>query len=1489
MGKKLSEIFKKYTPATPQEDKILRNGEVIKSMVSENKRNFAADTSFTRLFKKTQLYSLEENLRQFYSMDSIRISPKYDPSLLNDGYFEEIFIEASNKKGMTRGMIPRYTVDRSGDVITLNISQTEAGMDLINNANSANVISDVIFDEFGVRYKIELVRVEDEYSNFDFLEKQQAQIAHEAAEKALSQLRSYERREAENERPDREQIQKELREKLTTLNTDDAWDDTSDPHRISVGKSYFDISSPSVIYGEEFVIDPVPIRTVNGQISKICVVGETFGFDSKELRGKERTSFFFYVTDGDSTLKAKLILSAEEANSFGIKDGTAIAVSGSIKIDTYDRDYVLVPASIMKIKRLFRLDSAEEKRVELHLHTFMSSLESTIPPDVAVKVAASWGHKAVAITDSGNAQGFPKAMIAKESLGSDGKEIKVIYGIDGFFVDDTQRAAYGNDLGSLDDEFVVFDTETTGLSALSNRLIEIGAVIVKGGEVLKVFDTFVDPETEIPPEITTLTGISQDMVEGAPKEEEAVKLFLEFAGNRTLVAHNAPFDINFISVAAKRHDIPFDPRYIDTVPLSRYLNPELKRHKLDLVANHYGLGDFEHHRASADAEMLAMIFFKMCDKLRNYGIDSVDELNAAMAGSSDFLKQKNRRIVLLVKNKAGLKNLYKLISYSNLKYYYRNPQIPKSVLNELRDGLIIGSGNYKGELFQAILDGKSDDELSDIIEYYDYLEIQPVECSYDLIKRSTVADEEQIRRINKRIVELGKRNSKPVCATSCCNVLDKNDEIGRHLLYHGKKVKIDDDNVAVHFYNTTEMLDEFAYLGKDDAYDVVIKNPNAVADMIEEVRPIPKGNYPPSIEGADDELKDICYKNMHRLYGDDPPKIVKDRLERELTPIIKYGFGVLYVIAKKLVENSESKGYQVGSRGSVGSSFVATMSNITEVNPLPPHYRCPQCKHSEFITDGSVGSGFDLPEKNCPECGTMMIRDGHDIPFETFLGFDGDKSPDIDLNFSGDVQGEAHKFTEVLFGAENVFRAGTIGGIKAKTAYGLHVIKYIEDNNINLRNAEIQHLVNMIVGCKRTTGQHPGGIIVVPREYEVYDFTPVQHPADDPKSDIVTTHFAFEYLHDTILKLDILGHDVPTKYKMIEKYTGTNILDTPLSDPQVYKLFTSCEPLGITPQDIDETGSDKPLSSGTFGLPELGTKFVRQMLEDAQPKNFSDMLQISGLSHGTGVWLDNAQTLIKNGVCDISQVIGTRDSIMVYLLHKGLEPSMAFKIMEIVRKGNKPPKVLKEEHFKAMREHNVPEWYIESCLKIKYMFPKAHAAAYVISAIRLGYHKIYNPLEFYAAFFSAAPDGFDASLVTKGKSAVREWMIEYGKNQNPSARDDEVYSTCQLVLEAMCRGIKFLPVALNKSDAKAFLPENGKIRLPYASLAGLGESAAVNIAEACKNYKINSVQDLKQYAKLSNSVIELLRNEGVLKGLDETNQITMFSMLSGFTDDEDDD
>ncbi|MBQ3870899.1 MAG: PolC-type DNA polymerase III, partial [Clostridia bacterium] len=1233
-NKKLSEIFGKYIPNDRDEQKLLSDGVCLSTKIDQDKKNFLITAKFSRLYGKKELYKTEENIRAFYNMQSVRISPKYPEELFSARYLQEIFIEASTRKALTRGLIINYEAE-IGEQIDIYVHQTSSAMALIENSDAASAVSQIIEEEFGIRKTVSLHLVEDGMTGYERIDAEREELEREIIQKAEMQKQNYDKWRDRENASDKEVIQKEIRQKLASLCEETPLDDCSDPGDIMTGRFHFNVNGAELIYGTEFPIEPVPIRSIAGQMSKVCIIGTVFGCDSREIRGKDMVSVSFYVTDGDSTMKVKAVLPTDKAAELsGMKDGKAVSVKGRIKIDTFDRDYVMSPDGVMSVKKLLRKDNAQEKRVELHLHTQMSALDATIPPDEAVKIAAAWGHKAVAITDHGNVQGFPEAMIAAEKLKKDKDiDIKVIYGMEGYFTDDTQRAAYGSSEGSFDDEFIVFDTETTGLSALSCRLIEIGAVRIKGGEVTEVFNTYVDPECSVPANITELTGITDEMLTGAPSEEDAVKAFLEFAGDDVLIAHNASFDINFISAAAKRHGIPFEPVYIDTVALSRYVNPELKKHKLDVIANYYGLGDFNHHRASDDAEMLALIFFRMVERLREEGVETISEMNNAMSGGSDFLKQRTHHIIILAKNKVGLKNLYKLVSFSNLKYFYRKPQIPKSVLNEYREGLIIGSACCAGELYQAVLDGKSDEELNEIAQYYDYLEIQPLSNNQFLVKEGTVSSVEQLIAINKRIIDLGKKNGKPVCATTDAHVMEKFDEIGKRIIYHGKKLKDADNDIGVYMRTTDEMMDEFYYLDEETRFDVVVKNTNVVADMIENIRPIPKGSYPPSIEGADDELRDICYKNMHRLYGENPPDVVKNRLEKELNSIFEHKFGVLYVIAKKLVENSEAQGYLVGSRGSVGSSFVATMSNITEVNPLPPHYRCPNCKHSEFITDGSVGSGFDLPDKNCTECGTPYVKDGHDIPFETFLGFKGDKSPDIDLNFSGDVQANAHKYTEVLFGAENVFRAGTLGTLAAKTAYGLYVMKYLEDNGISLRNAEIQHLVSMLVGSKRTTGQHPGGIIVVPREYEVYDFTPIQHPADDPKSDIITTHFAFEYLHDTILKLDILGHDVPTKYKIIEKYTHTNILDTPLTDPQVMKLFTSCEPLGILPSDIDVSGSDKPLNSGTFGLPEFGTKFVRQMLEDSQPKTFTDLLQISGLSHGTNVWLGNAQDLIKNGIC----------------------------------------------------------------------------------------------------------------------------------------------------------------------------------------------------------------------------------------------------------------
>ena len=863
--------------------------------------------------------------------------------------------------------------------------------------------------------------------------------------------------------------------------------------------------------------------------------------------------------------------------------------------------------------------------------------------------------------------------------------------------------------------------------------------------------------------------------------------------------------------------------------------------------------------------MLALIFFKMLDQLKSEGVTNFDEMIEAMSEKADPLKLKPRHMILLCKDKVGLKNLYKMVSESYLSYFKRVPRIPKTLLTAHREGILVGSACEAGELYTAILGNRSLAELEEIASYYDYLEIQPLCNNMFLVDEGKVPGVETLKEFNRRIIELGKALGKPVVATCDAHFMNSEDEIYRKILLKGQKFADGDRDTGIYLRTTDEMLKEFDYLGEKLAREVVIENPNKIADMVEKILPIPDGTYTPSMPGAEEELQRLCWNRAHDWYGDELSPIVEERLNKELTSIIQHGFAVLYMIAQKLVAKSESLGYLVGSRGSVGSSFVAIMSGISEVNPLPPHYRCLKCRHSEFITDGSVGSGFDLPDKNCPVCGEPMYCDGQDIPFETFLGFHGDKSPDIDLNFSGDVQGKIHKYTEELFGAGHVFRAGTIGTLADKTAFG-YVMKYLEEKQISLPRAEIDHLVNGCAGVKKLTGQHPGGVIVVPKEFDIYDFTPVQHPADDPNSNIITTHFQFSYLHDTILKLDELGHDIPTKYKMLEKYTNTSVLDVKMNDPAVYELFLSTKQLGVNPEDIGST-------LGTYGIPEFGTRFAIRMLEEAKPKSFADLLQISGLSHGTNVWTGNAQDLIRDGTCNISQVIGCRDNIMNDLIRYGLENSLAFKIMESVRKG----KGLTPEWIEIMKAHDVPDWYITSCKKIKYMFPKAHAAAYVMSAIRLGWYKIYYPMQFYAAFLSVAPGGFDAMVVGKGRKEVERVIREIeDKGNDATAKESEELSTLYLVREAMARGVAFLPVDLHKSDAFAFLPENGKIRMPFNSLGGLGETAAQNIVNARNEKEIFTIEDLRNRASLTKAVIEILKSNGVLDDLSETNQISFF-------------
>lgn len=1451
--KTLGEVFdSQFGIKLPQQ---ISQGELTQLNINKQARLITLAVKFNGLVERNTLFDTEKLITKTLAYHTV-IKPHFPTELFSADYFPQLYAAVRRDIPSINGTLNNAEVRFENNTLTINL--LNGGKTLLDSKGFDKALIKLISEEFNLYISVnytgtfEVEENSEEYKAAiqDAQEKINRENLQKAAEFYQEEVETAEKREEKH--AENTTVEIEVREgKFAT------------PQIIQ--------SSIRPLYGRSIRGKMIPISSISGDSGRIVVWGDVFDIEKKVTKSGDKNIFTIDITDYTGSTTAKVFNSIKESAVIdNIKKGDTIVVQGDVEYDKYAGELVVNARSIGTAQKVKVVDNAEKKRVELHMHTNMSQMDAVTSAGDLVNRAYQWGHKAVAITDHGVAQAFPDAMKAADKINKDEEKIKIIYGVEAYFMDDLVESVKGDADTGFDGTFICFDIETTGLSAARDKITEIGAVKVENGVITDTFSTFANPEMPIPQKITQLTGITDDMVKDAPSQSEAVGAFLEFAGDNVLVAHNAPFDTSFIAKACEDMGKEYNYTSIDTVAISRAILTDIKNCKLDTVAKFLRLGDFNHHRATDDAEMLARIFINLCQRLTDdYGITKTNDINTKIAGG-DFKKLPTYHQIILVKNKTGLKNLYRLISYSHLNYFYKKPRIPKSELVKYREGLIIGSACCAGQLYMAILEGKPWGELKQIASFYDYLEIQPAGNNSFMIRDGRFNSVDELHEIDRTIIKLAKELGKPVCATCDVHFMDPTDSEFRKILMAGQGFKDAEQQAPLYFRTTAEMLKEFEWLGKDKAYEYVVENPNKIADMCEYIRPIPKGTFPPNIEGAQEQLIDITWKRAKEKYGDPLPEIVKARLDKELNSITTYGFSVLYMTAQKLVADSEAHGYLVGSRGSVGSSFVATMSGISEVNPLCPHYVCPNCKHSEFITDGSYGSGFDMPPKNCPECGTLMDQDGHEIPFETFLGFKGDKVPDIDLNFSGEYQSKSHRYTEELFGKNNVFKAGTISTVAEKTALGF-VKKFAQERGLVMHKAEEKRLAIGCTGVKRTTGQHPGGMVVVPRTNDVYDFCPVQHPANDVNSDNITTHFDFHSIHDTITKLDELGHDVPTIYHYLELYTGIPVMKVSMSDPEVMSLFTSPKALGVTEEDIDS-------KTGTFSLPECGTAFVRGMLIEAQPKTFTDLLQIAGLSHGTDVWLGNAQELIHNGTCTISEVIGTRDSIMTYLMHKGLEPGMAFKIMEIVRKGN-ATKLLTEEHFKAMREHNVPEWYIDSCMKIKYMFPKAHAAAYMIATLRLGWYKVHKPVEYYAAYFTVRSENLDGAIAMQGHQAVRDKMNNIKQKQSvheATAKDEAEFQTLQIVNEMMARKIEFLPVDIYKSEAKMFKVEDGKIRLPFSSLPGVGGAAADSLAETGKHTEYLSIEDMQIKTKVTKAVIETLKDVGVLKDLPESSQMSLF-------------
>ena len=1246
--------------------------------------------------------------------------------------------------------------------------------------------------------------------------------------------------------------------------------------------SYKRSDNPDVVYGRDFDEEAIRIEQIMGEMGEVVIRGQILSMDERPIRG-EKTILMFSITDFTDTIMVKMFCKNEyldEIKNGGVAKGAFLKIKGVTTIDRFDSELTI--GSVIGIKKIpsfvsTRMDTSPVKRVELHCHTKMSDMDGVSDVKDIIKRAMKWGHKAIAITDHGDVQAFPDA---NHAIGKD-DDFKIIYGMEAYLVDDLKGLVEHPMGQSFADTFVVFDLETTGFSPSKNQIIEIGAVKVVNGSITERFSTFVNPKVPIPFEIEQLTSINDDMVLDAPTIDEILPKFMEFCQDAVMVAHNADFDMSFIKHNCSALGLECEKTVLDTVALSRVLLPALNRFKLDTVAKALNVSLAHHHRAVDDAACTAELFVKLVEMLRDRGVETMEDLDQMESYTEETIrKMPSYHAIMLAQNDIGRVNLYRLVSDSHIKYYNRRPKIPKSEFMKYREGILLGSACEAGELYRTLLRGSSQEEVARIVQFYDYLEIQPLGNNAFMLRtdKEPVESEEDLKDINRQIVELGEQFNKLVVATCDVHFLDPEDEVYRRIIMAGKGFKDADDQAPLFLRTTEEMLKEFEYLGSEKAEEVVIENTNKIANMCEKISPVRPDKCPPVIENSDGMLREICYTRAHEIYGEDLPPVVVERLERELNSIISNGFAVMYIIAQKLVWKSNEDGYLVGSRGSVGSSFVATMAGITEVNPLSPHYICSNCHYVDFDSDlvkSYAGkAGCDMPDRNCPHCGQKLIKEGFDIPFETFLGFKGNKEPDIDLNFSGDYQSKAHKYTEVIFGDGQTFRAGTIGTLADKTAFG-YVKNYYEERGVHKRNCEIDRIVQGCVGVRRTTGQHPGGIIVLPLGENIYSFTPVQHPANDMTTDIITTHFDYHSIDHNLLKLDILGHDDPTMIRMLQDLTGVDPQTIPLDSPEVMSLFQNTSALGIEPEDI---GGCK---LGALGIPEFGTDFAMQMLIDTKPQAFSDLVRIAGLSHGTDVWLGNAQTLIQEGKATISTAICTRDDIMTYLIGKGLDSEEAFTIMERVRKGAVANGKCKEwpEYKKDMLDHGVPDWYVWSCEKIKYMFPKAHAAAYVMMAWRIAWCKVFYPLAYYAAFFSIRATSFNYELMCQGKERLEYFMHDYERRKDTlSKKEQDTYKDMRIVQEMYARGFEFLPIDLYKAKAHHFQIIDNKLMPSISTIDGLGDKAADAVVEAAKDGKFLSRDDFRQRTKVSKTVIDLMVDLGILADLPESNQLSLFDL-----------